>query len=243
MNSTINVVKKALLFSTILLSATSCYINTISPEPGRITTEVRNTSTFTGLDIESGIRVTVTAGNTEKVEIEAREGYQPYILTEVRNNTLRVYIDRRLNNRRGSDIQAFITMRTLDYVSASGGSRVTTSDMFRPDRFDVSLSGGSYLRVPITTNTITVDASGGSEASISGSAQRINADELSGGSRLLAADLRVNYCTIDASGGSTADVNVSDELNVRASGGSIVRYKGSPRITQSVSGGSRVTPL
>lgn len=241
MNSNVNFFTRAFLFSTLVLTSIACDIDGVSPEPGSITTENRSVADFNSLDIESGIRVTVTQGNTESTRIEAREGYQPYILTEVRNNTLRIRVDNRLKSRRGSEIRAYVTMRTLTNVWASGGSRVTSDYDFKPDQFTTSLSGGSYLRLPISTNSVSVDASGGSEAEIAGTAQTLTVDDISGGSKLLTADLRVTNCTLEASGGSTADVNVSEELRVRASGGSVVRYKGSPRITQNVSGGSRVS--
>jgi hypothetical protein len=53
-------------------------------------------------------------------------------------------------------------------------------------------------------------------------------------------NVSVNSMEVVASGGSTLEVFARDSLRVVASGGDEVRYRGRPRITQDLSGGSRL---
>jgi hypothetical protein len=62
----------------------------------------------------------------------------------------------------------------------------------------------------------------------------------SGGCRVQMFNVSVNSMEVVASGGSTLEVFARDSLRVVASGGDEVRYRGRPRITQDLSGGSRL---
>lgn len=228
---------------SIILCFSACHINTVSPEPGNLTTTTRPVSGFTGLRIEDGIQATLMQGTTESVQIETREGYQPYFLTEVTNGILRIYIDRRLNDNKVKERRAVVTLKSFNSLTTSGGARVTSTDTFSPGTLSISVSGGGFVGLPLTTDALALSSSGGSEISLTGTARTVSVSQLSGGSTLRLANLTSTACTLDASGGSTAEVNVSQELAVTASGGSTIRYQGTPRITQKLSGGSSVSPL
>ncbi|CCH51729.1 hypothetical protein BN8_00672 [Fibrisoma limi BUZ 3] len=229
-------------FALLLLIVSACTNDdNVSPEPGNLTTTSRTVSGFSGLSIENGIQATIVKGTTEGVTIEAREGYQPYILTEVVNGVLRIRIDDRLESSRLTEKRAMVTMKALTNLTTSGGARVTSTDNFQPTNLALTVNGGGFVNLLLTANVLSINSSGGSEIELSGTAKTVSVSALSGGGTLRLVNLPAATCTIDASGGSTAELNVSQELNITASGGSRIRYRGTPKITQNLSGGSTLT--
>jgi hypothetical protein len=65
--------------------------------------------------------------------------------------------------------------------------------------------------------------------------------ELSGTSNLDGFEANSTEVFLELSGASRAEVSASKTLSVKASGASKVFYKGEPKITEDLSGGSKVS--
>ncbi len=228
--------------------------------PGNTTTTPRNVKDFTHLDISHGFEVVVIRDTAESVTIEAPEGWQSKIRTYVSEGTLHINIEDNIFSGSFSPRKAYVHMKSLASVEASGGSRVSSIDTFSAEAFAMQGSGGSSINLRLTAGAIRCEASGGTSITIAGTARNVTVascsgssrvavtgtaddltvEECSGGSEVHAFDLPTGTAAVDASGGSSVDVRAANELNADASGGSTVRYKGHPHITQHLSGGSRL---
>ena len=207
--------------------------------------ENRPVSSFSGLVTSSGIDVYLTQGNDEKLTIEAKGVEKEDVVTEVRNGTLRLTIDRRganfFNFGRNRYVKAYVTFRQLSKLTASGGSDVFGQGKLTFRTLAIAVSGGSDIKLNLTADELNASASGGADLLLEGQARSLNADG-SGGADLDARKLVVETGNANSSGGADVYINATRELSLKASGGSDIYYYGPARVaSQNKSGGSDIT--
>lgn len=206
--------------------------------------ETRPVGSFSGLSVGSGIDVYLTQGNSEKLTIEAKGIDEEDVISDVRNGTLRLSIDRKgmgiFSFWRSSSVKAYVTFRQLGKLTASGGADVSGQGKLSFRDLDVSASGGADVKLNLTADELNASASGGADIVLEGQARTLNADG-SGGADLDARKLIVETGNANSSGGSDVYINATRELTLKASGGSDIYYYGSARVAgQSKSGGSDI---
>jgi putative autotransporter adhesin-like protein len=205
----------------------------------------RNVSGFHAIRISGGIDLYLNQGGDEAVAISASDPeVRDHIRTEVENGVLKIYLENKdwhfFDHFRNVKMKAYVSVKQLDAMDASGGSDIFIQDILRSDRLKVGLSGGSELKGQVAIGDLSLDQSGGADVFIKGTASNLSV-LASGGSDLHAYDLSSDVCKVHSSGGSDVQITVNKELNVSASGGSDVYYKGACSVRQlSASGGSDV---
>lgn len=203
--------------------------------------ETRTISSFHAIEVSGGIDLYLSQGN-EAVAVSASETkYRDRIVTEVVNGVLKI----RYEYERGIGVnlnggkmklRAYVSYKTIDRLSASGGSDVVVDGQVKSDRFDLTVSGGGDFIGKVEVNDLKAHASGGSDINITGSARDLTV-RASGGSDFDGFELTAVNCSADASGGSDISITATGELNVESSGGSDVHYKGSAVIRNIKSSG------
>lgn len=228
------------LFFTILLLPLAYAVNAqkVINDPNA---QVRNVSGFHGIEVSGGIDLYLSNGE-EAVAVSAKdEDATNHIITEVKDGILKIYRENKgfvWNNKRG--LRAYVSYKTLDRLTASGGSDITTESAIRTTNLSLSLSGGSDLKGRIEAQTLSLDQSGGSDVTLSGSANTISL-VATGGSDFKGYEFTAQTCSVIASGGSDVEITVNKELNAQASGGSDIHYRGSATLSSnSKSGGSSI---
>ena len=228
---------KALTFLLILLTAT---LNTAD----RDWKKDRAISDFRGLSVSSGIDVYLTQGGSKKLTFDVKGVNEEDVKSEVRNGTLKLYIDRRGMNwnwGRNTYVKAYLTFKQLRDIQAGGGSDVVGQGRLSFNDLNVEASGGSDVTLALKADDLNASASGGADLKLDGSARTLNANS-SGGSDLDARKLTVETCNANSSGGSDVYVNATRELSMKASGGSDIYYYGPAKVlAKSESGGSDIT--
>ena len=204
-------------------------------------TENRNVKNFNGIKVSTGIDLYITMGNSEEVKIVADDDIIDDIVTEVKNGTLHIYLEKDnwfswggFNKTR----KAYVTVKQLESIDASSGSDVRSENTLKGDELDIEASSGSDVNLDLVYKNVSLKTSSGSDAKLTGKAKYFTA-AASSGSDIVARDFETEKCRIRASSGSDATVNVSDELEAKASSGADIRYYGNPksRDTDESSGG------
>lgn len=204
----------------------------------------RSVSGFTGLSVSNGIVVYLTQGNAEKLTLEAKGVDEDQVISEVRNGTLKLYIERKGFSGwtwgRNTSVKAYLTFRQLKSIQAGGGADVFGQGRLSFNDLSLDVSGGANMKLDFNAHDLSASASGGADALLQGSARMFNASG-SGGANLDARKLTVENCNANSSGGSDVYVNARNELKMKASGGSDIYYYGSARVVaRSESGGSDI---
>lgn len=193
--------------------------------------EERNVGDFHSIDISSAIDLQLSQGNENSVAVSApgaenRAG----IKTVVRNGVLKIWYEEK-NWFRGSGrkTRAYVSVKSLRRLSASGACDVTVNGTLSSDELFVGFSGASDFKGNIKARSLKVDLSGASDIVISGSADELNIDA-SGASHFKGYDLVTENCKVDASGASDIKITVNKVLNADVSGATSIDYKGSGMI-------------
>lgn len=204
--------------------------------------EKRNVSGFHAIEVSGGIDLYLSQGEEAVAVSAAKTEYRDKIITEVKNGVLKIWVDWKNGVKLNWDnhkLKAYVSVKSLDGLKASGGSDVDVEGTIRTTKLDMDISGGSDFKGSIESDELKIEASGGSDVSVSGKATKLNID-VSGGSDFSGYDLASDICNVEASGGSDVRVTVNKELSADASGGSDVYYKGSGLIRDLKTSGSSI---
>lgn len=229
-----------LILLALVLAATSCVKEELGP--GEIVqTDRVGLGYFDKLKVVDGIQVEVVRGSINEVIVEAPEGFQDDIYTEVNGlGELTISISQSINPQDIAHKKVFVTMPALSSITAWGGSEVYTSGVFSAPKFKIDADNNSYVETDIDTGELSVVATAGSEVKPFGYADALYVDELSGNSILYGFNLRTLISDLNLFGRSEAQVTAINKLVVTASEASIVKYRGNPTIVHSLTGGSLI---
>ena len=206
--------------------------------------QVRTVGSFHSIKVSGGIDLYLSSG-AEAVAVSAREvEFRDRIKVEVENGVLKIGYEWKdmkgmvWSNNKG--LKAYVSYKTLNLLSASGGSDVQVDGAIKTQDLVLNVSGGSDFKGAVETQTLRINASGGSDVNVSGKTSSVKIDA-SGGSDFNGYSLEADTCVADASGGSDIHITVNKELKADASGGSDVLYRGSAsNINSNKSGGGSV---
>lgn len=224
----------------IAFAITSCDDPAVSVTPGATVTSERSIREVYALNVGDGFAVDVTVGDTEALKIEAPEGYQQYITSEVRAGRLLIGLDPKVRNDNFGPRKAHLTIVALGNITASGASIVESSDTIRGAGLSVEATGASRIKVPVRVGGVSCSAREGSVVSLGGIADHMSISSFSGASQLAGFDLATVGIAMIVSGSSRLEVRASGTLDVVASGASTIYYKGHPTITSNLSDGSTI---
>ncbi|MBS1599098.1 MAG: DUF2807 domain-containing protein [Bacteroidetes bacterium] len=230
--------KKFLFFVIGIFAVGSGFAqNTVINDPNA---EERNVKGFHAIRVSHAINVYLTQSNEEAVAVSASEiKYRNRIRTEVKDGVLNIWYDREGWNW-GSDnkkLKAYVSVKTLDKLNASGASDIFVDGTISGDRLDIGLSGASDFKGAVKVNELNLDQSGASDCTISGSAGKVTIG-VSGASDVKGYDLVTDNCNARASGASDIKISVNKELSAHASGASSIYYRGTAVIKDLHSNGA-----
>lgn len=228
----------------LLFTLNSCIYTDVNHnnDSGGSVEEIFNVDSFDAVDVGSAMNVLIIPGTEFKVTANGRERDVDDLNVRVLNATLKInYLHRNwlgAINRKRMDI--LIETPVLEAIDASGACRVDIEDFTGFDKLEADVSGASKLNLDAVAEELNITISGASVFTAKKECPYLSAD-LSGASKLNAFDTNSDEVYLSLSGASRANVSVRDYLKVDASGASTVNYRGTPRIDQDVSGGSKVT--
>ena len=204
----------------------------------------RDLKNFKSIEVSHGIDLYLSQSAEEAVAVSAeKDEYRDKITTKVENGVLKIAYEKDDSDKNWSGnwgnkkLKAYVSVKTLEKLAASGGSDVFCEDMINAGALKISISGGSDLKGAFTCTELSVVSSGGSDADLKGKTSRLQINA-SGGSDVNAFDMNSEFCTVRSSGGSDVNVNVSKSIDADASGGSDIHYKGTPSETKTNKSGS-----
>ncbi len=198
--------------------------------------EKRTIAGFHGIDVATGIELTLTKGNTEEVAVSAAAtGFRDKIMTRVENGILKIYYETKTgsinkkNETKG--LKAWVSYKSLDKLYATTGAEVKIDGVLEASSLDMKANTGAKIDGKVDIGTLSLDQNTGSKVTLSGKAGKLEA-EGSTGSKFTGEDLSTTTCNVQVSTGARIIVNAEKELQVKASTGGTVKYKGGAGIRE-----------
>ena len=227
--------QKLVILFTAVLFFSACRYKTGS---GNIVTEVRETSSFTGISVSGGFEVELRQSGNEEVVVEADDNIIKYVNTKVRKGELVINLDDL--NVHDAHLKVLISAPSINSIKVSAGSDFLVKDEQKSGEMTrLKASSGSHSKSTVDAPEVEADASSAGEISISGRTRDFNA-ETSSGASILAKELLSENTVVQASSGSTANVHASVKLEAKASSGASITYRGAASVQKSTSSGGAV---
>ena len=198
--------------------------------------EKRTVGSFHGIDVATGIELTLTKGTNEEVAVSASETqFRDKIVTEVRNGILRIHYETKsgaINKKNESKrLKAYVSYKALDLLHVTTGAEANVDGVIEATTFELKANTGGLVKAEINIGTLTVDQNTGSKITLTGKVDKLEA-EGDTGSKFMGENLTTNTCMVEMSTGAGIYISVEKELNVKADTGGYIKYKGNAGIRE-----------
>jgi hypothetical protein len=226
--------KKSLLLLSLFvgLVSTSFAQRTVKDDNA----EKRTVGGFHGIDVATGIELTLTKGTTEEVVVSASAiEFRDKIVTEVINGILKIHYETKtgaINKKNESKhLRAYVSYKSLDLLHVTTGAEANVDGVLEASAFELKANTGGQVNAEINIGTLSVDQNTGSKITLTGKVDKLEA-EGDTGSKFMGENLATNTCFVKMSTGAGIHISVEKELNVKADTGGYVKYKGNAGIRE-----------
>ncbi|WP_406843644.1 head GIN domain-containing protein [Flavobacterium soyae] len=210
---------------------------------GKVVTETRTTGDYDGIKISGFFDVNLVAGKEGKITIKGEENLLSSIKVEVKDNTLKIYVESFKNIRpsSGKDIEITVPFEKISEVSLSGSGNIQSKDVIKNDKLSAKLSGSGNFNLAIDSNEFELNLSGSGNVHLKGTADNF-ITKLSGSGDIDAGSLKSKNVDVNVSGSGNSKVTCNEKLTARVSGSGNIKYAGNPEKRDvKVSGSGNIT--
>lgn len=244
---------KIILTSLLFVAATylcllfAAKINMVEVEKlkgnGNVTTVNKSIQAFDKLRVSNKFEVEIVQGEPA-LSISLDENLQEIIEVNQNGSELSLVLDDYQHPvpSYGSRVKVRVSTPNITNIIANGGSKVWSDSLIRAPQLKLRSSGAASIKLTVESDKIEAKMSGAGNVTLNGNAQRMNLRS-SGAGQFNGENITINDVEISANGASKISIHAVDFLNVYASGASVIEYKGNPKVEQSTSGASRVSPM
>ncbi|WP_103068517.1 head GIN domain-containing protein [Aquimarina sediminis] len=210
---------------------------------GNSITKDRTTSDYDQIKVKGSLDVSLISGTEGKISIEGESNLIEYIITDVENDILRIYVKKGyyLKPSYGKKLIITVPFEDLSQVTLSGSGDVYSSDTIKASSFKTGVSGSGDVQLVVNAKSIWGQVTGSGDLAIKGATESFNGN-VSGSGDLSAYDLKAKNVTATVSGSGDIEVMATSYLKARVSGSGDIFYKGNPeKEDKKVSGSGDIT--
>ncbi len=225
--------KRAILFFAIVLtslsSANAQWWNSEKVKGnGELVTKTRNTSSYDGVELVGSLNVELVSGAEGKIRVEAESNLQEYILTEVKNGTLKVSTEKNVDLRPTKKIRIIVPFESISKVALTGSGDISTSDIIKSQNFEMQVTGSGDMKLNISTGKAEGQITGSGNIYVSGQTEDFTC-KVTGSGDFKAYELRAENARASISGSGDIEVYTVNSLYANVAGSGDVTYKGNPK--------------
>lgn len=208
---------------------------------GYILTEQRATSPFESIEVSRAIKVFLSQGEKLEITVEADDNLLPYIKTEIKEQTLKIYLPDDTNITTHSDMNVFVTVPKITKLEVSTAAKIEGTNPWKMDNLSLDVTTAGSVKLELTAGEIEAEASTAARIELKGTATKLEAD-VTTAANLKARELKVKIAKIDASTAGNVEIDVTEQLRYDVNTGAKLIYKGDAHTTgsESITGGKVV---
>jgi hypothetical protein len=214
----------------LVMVLSSCGVQTISGS-GVITSESRDVSGITRIELDGMGRMILTQGDEESLTIETDDNLLQYITTDVRGQSLQIKFEKNMNLVPTESIIIYVNLKNLSAISLSGGTSIE-SKRLATERLEITLSGMATVNVDwLTATELKIVSDGTGNIVLAGNVGRQEI-ELNSLGNYTTPNLQSQITEIVVGGAGNAVVWAEETLDVEGD----VSYFGTPEVNYKDSG-------
>jgi len=204
---------------------------------GNIVTLNRTTSGYDGLSVGGSFDVILVKGKEGKITIEGEENIIPHIITEVKNNTLKIKYEKNINVRTTKKLTITVTYESLDKISLGGSGNITNQGIIKNQDLAVSLGGSGNITLHVDTDEMKSSIGGSGNIKLFGKSNEFTCS-IAGSGSIKAYELNTDILNANIAGSGSIKATVKTKIKAKVVGSGNIYYKGNPKDVDSKSVGS-----
>ncbi len=225
--------KSILILAVLLVSTTYSFAqwgNNSIKGNGNMKTETRTTSDYDGVKCAGSFDYVLKKGTEGKITVEGEENLLEYIVVEVKNNTLIIRTEDRVNLRTSNNKTITITIpfNDINEVALAGSGDLHNQDVIKNNDFVAALAGSGNMNLKVNASQVKASIAGSGDLTFSGETNGLEA-KVAGSGNFHGFDFHANNVEISVAGSGNADVVCNGELKARVAGSGDINYKGNPK--------------
>lgn len=208
--------------------------------------ENREVAAFSEISLRIPATLHVRQGETQSVEIVAKESALEEIITEVRNRELIIRFPGKnyiWKDFTPGKIEIFITVPEVNALSVAGSGDIFNDGEINSRIIELEISGsGRMFLKDLKAERVKAGISGSGDMELAGTGKAVDLSVvISGSGNFKGLDFASDDVNVKIAGSGDAFVHAANSLKVRAAGSGDVKYKGNPSIDQSIVGSGKVS--
>jgi len=214
--------------SIIVLSLASLLYYSSSAQ----TNEERNLDYFDQLKVYGPFRVYLEKGTEQKISISSYEWLDDEIITEVKNNRLKIKMRNETKVLKDQDhrrVRIFLTYTNLNDIQAVAGADLLSRSTIETGRLNLSVTKGATCDLDVEVAKLEITINTGGVLHLEGVAKSQESSVHTGGV-LNAFYLESEDVYIKAHTGGIAEVRANQSIEAKSGTGGSITYRGRPQI-------------
>ncbi|WP_186434386.1 head GIN domain-containing protein [Lutibacter sp. Hel_I_33_5] len=208
---------------------------------GNVVTKNRTTSDYEGVSVGGSFDVILVKGKEGKITIKGEENIIPYIITEVRNGTLKIKYEKNVNVRTTRKLTVTVPYKDIDKVSLGGSGNISNEGVIKGEDVSFSLGGSGDIRVNVDANHVKSSIGGSGNIKLSGKTDSFKCS-IAGSGSIKAYELDANSLKASIAGSGSIRTSVKNKIKASVVGSGSIYYKGNPKIdSKSVGSGDVIS--
>ncbi|MGY5851708.1 head GIN domain-containing protein [Salegentibacter sp. F14] len=196
---------------------------------GDSSTEHRSTADYDQVYLLGSMDVELVAGKEGDIKVEAESNLMEYIITEVKDGTLRIKPADKINLQpsQNKSIKITVAFSDLNEVKLTGSGDLWNSSPIRASSFKTSLTGSGNLNLNLDVDNLESQITGSGDTMLSGKSNVFRC-KVTGSGDFQAFDLKAEDVQARVMGSGDIEVFASASLEAKVMGSGDIHYKGSP---------------
>jgi len=200
----------------------------------------RNVGNFDGVGVGGSFDVKLISGKEGKLTIHAEENLIPYLITEVKDNTLKIRWKRGFSISSHKRILVTVAFKDISKVSLAGSGDVySENSVVSAENLKVSLSGSGNLKLAVKATGIKSSVSGSGDIYLNGESDNFKAS-IAGSGDIHAFELKTKNSKLSIAGSGGIRISTSEMLKASIAGSGDIYYKGNPKEDVHIAGSGSV---
>lgn len=180
---------------------------------------------FNQLKVYDKLKVELIESSENKVVISGNRENEVEVVNKNGELKLRMPFPKLLS---GEDISIKLYFKSIDGITASEGSYISSDAVFKQTILDLSAKEGSEIYLELDTQKANIKAVTGGTIELIGKAINQDVNIMSGGS-LRSKGLKTSQTTITVSAGGNAEINASVLVDAKVKAGGSIFIYGKPK--------------
>ncbi len=204
---------------------------------GEIVSETRSTESYDEVKLVGSMNVKLIAGNEGDIKVEAESNLQEYIITEVRNGSLKISTAEGYSLSPKEKILVTVPFQDLNEISVTGSGDLWTLDKIEANKMQIHVTGSGNINLELDVDELEGKITGSGDINLKGRSITLECSVTGSG------DFDADYLVaenVDARVSGSGDIMVYAKNSLKASvyGSGDIVYKGNPEKRDFKSSGS-----